>query len=115
MLAGELARRHPLSGVDAVHLAAALTLSEAERDAAYIWDMLEAVRRAYEYAGGTELKAYLDDDMIQAAVERVLGIVGEAARARICDQTRIWRLISERVPELIAQLEDAMPLPPALE
>lgn len=29
-LAGELARRYPLSGADAVHLAAALTLSEAD-------------------------------------------------------------------------------------
>ncbi|MHB8869388.1 MAG: HepT-like ribonuclease domain-containing protein [Thermoleophilia bacterium] len=111
-----------------------------ERDAAYIWDMLEAARRACDYIGGLELEAYLGDDMIQAAVERVLGIVGEAARhvsasfrdahpeipwAQIIgqrnvlaheygsiDQARIWRLVVERVPELITQLEDAMPEPP---
>lgn len=111
-----------------------------ERDAAYLWDMLEAARRAYDYAGIASLETYLADDMIQAAVERVLGIVGEAARhvsasfreahpeipwAQIIgqrnvpaheygsiDQARIWMLVVERVPDLITQLEDAMPEPP---
>ncbi|MHB1344089.1 MAG: type II toxin-antitoxin system VapC family toxin [Thermoleophilia bacterium] len=34
-LAGELARRHPLSGADAVHLAAALALHEADLPVAF--------------------------------------------------------------------------------
>ncbi len=51
-----------------------------QRDAAYLWDMLEAARRALDYAGTTALETYLAEDMTQAAVERVLGIVGEADR-----------------------------------
>lgn len=35
ILAGELARRHPLSGADAVHLAAALALHEADLPVAF--------------------------------------------------------------------------------
>ncbi|MBU2603832.1 MAG: DUF86 domain-containing protein [Actinobacteria bacterium] len=111
------------------------------RDAAYVWDMLEAAKRAYAYAGALSLESYLADHMAQAATERVLGIIGEAARhlsasfreghpgipwASIIgqrnvlaheygsiDQTRIWVLVTDRIPELITQLEDAMPEPPA--
>ncbi|MHB9149871.1 MAG: PIN domain-containing protein [Thermoleophilia bacterium] len=35
ILAGELARRYPLSGAEAVHLAAAITLSKADLPVAF--------------------------------------------------------------------------------
>lgn len=51
-----------------------------ERDPAYLWDMLDAAQRAQEYVGDRDRDAYLDDRMVQSAVERVVEIIGEAAR-----------------------------------
>ena len=51
-----------------------------ERDAAYLWDMLDAARVICEFTKGMDLEQYLRDRMTQAAVERKAGIIGEAAR-----------------------------------
>lgn len=111
-----------------------------ERDPAYLWDMLDAAQRAREYVGGKDLDAYLDDGLVQSAVERVVEIIGEAARrvsptfkenhpeipwAKIVaqrnvlaheygdvDHSRVWALVVEHLPALIAKLEDVMPEPP---
>lgn len=51
-----------------------------ERDAAYLWHMLEAARRLQEIVGGLSFAQYQSDWTTRAAVERGLEVVGEAAR-----------------------------------
>ena len=108
-----------------------------ERDHGYLWDMLDAARLIQEYTDGSPLDAYLADRKLQLAIERLVEIIGEAAR-RVSDdfkqtqpdvpwrgivsqrhvlahkygeieQERIWRVATEHVPALIAQLEPLVP------
>ena len=51
-----------------------------ERDAAYLWDMLQAARDARELLEGRSLAKYLADRVRRLALERALELVGEAAR-----------------------------------
>lgn len=57
-----------------------------ERDAAHLWDMLEAARRAGQFTAGLEFDHLLADARTRYAVERALEIVGEAAR-RVSSET----------------------------
>jgi len=111
-----------------------------ERDSAYLWDMLDAAKTIYEFIRGVSFYTYLRDKKEQFAVERGLEIVGEAAR-RVSETYRevhpeipwksiiaqrnvlaheygeikhelIWKVVTTRVPELIALLEPLIPPPP---
>jgi len=57
-----------------------------DRDAAYIWDILEAAREVREFVAGMRFHDYQQDRMAQAA---------------------------ERIPELVRQLEPLLPPLPA--
>jgi len=50
------------------------------RDAAYLWDILDAAEDICKFTKDMDLDQYLRDRMTQAAVERKAGIIGEAAR-----------------------------------
>ena len=50
-----------------------------DRDPAYLWDMLEAARLVEEFIEGMTLEQFLQDRKTQAAVERNVEIIGEAA------------------------------------
>ena len=107
-----------------------------ERDAAYLWDMLDAAKRAAELSAGVEIDQLLDDIRTRYAVERALEIVGEAAR-RVSQETRkshpeipwtgiigfrnvlaheygdidyrrLYTVLKDGVPELIGALEDIL-------
>lgn len=107
-----------------------------ERDAAHLWDMLDAARQAAELSANIDLDRLLEDMRTRYAVERVLEIVGEAAR-RVSPQTRkahpeipwtgiigfrnvlahkygaidyrrLYTVLREGVPELIAALESIL-------
>ena len=111
-----------------------------ERDPAYLWDMLDATRQIREITGELHAQDYLRDRLRQLAVERCLEILGEAAR-RVSEGFRathaeipwhqiiaqrnvlaheygdirhelIWRVVSERIPELLVTLEQLVPPPP---
>ena len=115
-------------------------MSPEERDAAHLWDMLQAAEKIKAFTGGVSQEGYLDNVMLRDAVERNLGTIGEAAR-RVSeafreahrdipwrkiidlrnvvvheydglDQGEIWVLVTERVPELIKQLEPLVPPDP---
>ena len=58
-----------------------------DRDIAYIWDMLDNARTADEIIKGMDLQQYLADRKVQLAVERLVEIIGEAAR-RISEEFR---------------------------
>ncbi len=111
-----------------------------DRDAASLWDALEAARRISSYVGGITFDEYANSNITRAAVERELTIVGEALnrlspvtteahpeisipgivglRNRIIheyekiEHERIFTIATERIPELIAQLSAALPPPP---
>jgi len=107
------------------------------RDAALLWDMLQYAREAAFFVQGRTWDDYRRDRMLRAAVERVVGIVGEAASkiskdyrgghpevpwgtiagqrhllvheyGRI-DDAKIWEVATTHVPSLIGQLERLIP------
>jgi uncharacterized protein with HEPN domain len=110
------------------------------RDAALLWDILEAARRATEFTQGKTFSDYQTNPLVQYAVERALEIVGEAAN-RISatlqeahpeipwrkmvglrnvliheygeiDHALVWAVVQEHLPILMAQVEPLVPPPP---
>ncbi len=108
-----------------------------ERDAAYLWDMLDAARTVKRFISGVTINQYMEDRKLQLAVERAVEIIGEAAR-RVTDafkeahpeipwkgiigqrhvlaheygeikQERMWAVASTHIPALIALLEPLLP------
>jgi len=103
-----------------------------ERDAAYLWDMLQAAREIADMNGGVGFNAFVDDLKLMRATERGLEILGEAARrvspsftekhAQIAwramigqrniiaheygqiDYELLYRTVADDIPALIAQL-----------
>ena len=55
-----------------------------ERDAAYLWDMLEAAREVQQMIGGSAVDDFLKNRVLMRATERTVEIIGEAA-GRISD------------------------------
>jgi len=108
-----------------------------EMDAACLWDMLEAGRAVQRFVASLDREGYLSDEVVQAAVERKIEIIGEAARkvsapfrqarpeipwAKIAAQRhvlahdygriehdRIWEVATVHVPTLVAQLAQLLP------
>jgi uncharacterized protein with HEPN domain len=109
-----------------------------ERDAAYLWDTLDAAKQAAELSAGIGLDQLLDDVRTRYAVERALEIVGEAAR-RVSQETRqahpeipwsgiigfrnvlaheygdidyrrLYTVLKESVPDLVMALENILDL-----
>ena len=111
-----------------------------DRDAGYVWDMLDAARTIRDFTAGVALDEYLRDRKLQLAVERAVEIIGEAARlvspafktqhseipwpqiisqrnvlAREygeISQDRIWLVATQRIPDLIGQLAPLLPPTP---
>jgi len=104
-----------------------------EHDASYLWDMVEAGRAIQDFIAGIDLKGFLGNRMLQAAVERKVEILGEAARLLSEEfkkahsevpwkgiigmrhvlaheygeikQDRMWAVATVHVPRLLPQLE----------
>jgi uncharacterized protein with HEPN domain len=111
-----------------------------DADAANLRDMLRAARQVSSYVAGERLGDLESKGMLRDAVERQLEIIGEAARrvsvefreahseipwSRVIAQRNviaheygdikiewIWRVATERVPELITLLEPLIPPAP---
>jgi uncharacterized protein with HEPN domain len=45
---------------------------------AYLWDIANAADSIRSFTAGKDLDAYLQDELLRAAVERKFGIIGEA-------------------------------------
>jgi len=106
-------------------------------DLALLWDMLDAARKIEQFVAGRTFQEYSTDELVQAAVERKLEIVGEAARKVSPEfqrqnpgipwrgiisqrhflaheygevrQEKLWRVATVRIPELITMLEPLLP------
>lgn len=104
-----------------------------QRDAAYLWDMLDAAQMVEQLSSGMDFSQYSNDRRTQLAVERSLEIIGEAAgkvstsfrnahpeiqwRQIIgqrnvliheygeIKQERIWKTVIENIPQLIQLLK----------
>lgn len=111
-----------------------------DRDAAYLWDMLDAASSILGFAEAKNFEVYLQDRMLQLAVERGLEIIGEAARNVSLEfrlahpeipwksiigqrnvlahdygaikQDLIWEVVTADLPDLVALLEQIVPQPP---
>ena len=59
----------------------------SKRDPANLFDMLEAAEKVQKFLKNKTLDDFLGDDLLRAAVERNLGIIGEAAR-RISEELK---------------------------
>lgn len=108
-----------------------------KKDRAWLWDMLEAARSVCKFSEGLSCDDFLGDERTQAAVERKVEIIGEAAR-RISDEFKaaypqiewrsivglrnilahqydeiveeqIWLLTQRHIPRLIQFLESLDP------
>lgn len=107
------------------------------RDPAHLWDMLDAAYSVVRFAGNKTFEEYLKDQLLQAAVERKIEIIGEAARKvsdefkeshpeipwrRIIGQRNvlvheygdvdhrfIWNVVQVGIPDLIRMLEPLIP------
>jgi len=107
------------------------------RDAAHLWDMLQATEEILAFTREVTLEGYLQNRMLQLAVERALQIVGEAANRmspgfcadhpeipwrKIVDQRNvvvheygeiehslIWDLVEVHLPRLKEQLAALVP------
>ncbi|MEL7353967.1 MAG: DUF86 domain-containing protein [Cyanobacteria bacterium P01_A01_bin.116] len=49
------------------------------RDAGYLWDMVQAITRVQEFTKDLSYDDYLESHLVQSAVERKLEILGEAS------------------------------------
>jgi uncharacterized protein with HEPN domain len=108
-----------------------------ERDAAYLWDMLQAAREVKEMTAAYDLASFLGNRILLRATERGVEIIGEAARRvsanftsahpevawrQIIGQRSIlaheygqvdyellYKTVTKDIPTLIAQLERVLP------
>jgi uncharacterized protein with HEPN domain len=110
------------------------------RDAASLWDMIQAIRRIQEFTANLSFEDYQESILIQSAVERQLEILGEAA-GRISEEFRqahpaidwrtiiglrnilihrydqiqqdiLWNVVATELVNLLVQLETLLPPPP---
>jgi len=107
-----------------------------QREKAYVTDMLDAAREIDKFIAGVSLQAYENDRKLQLAVERLLEIMGEAAR-RVSHDCRseygdvpwvrivglrnvltheygeirndiVWRVAAQRIPEILDAIEEIL-------
>ena len=111
-----------------------------DRDTAHLWDMREAAREVLEFIEGVHYARFASDKVLRYAVERQLHVIGEAARrisvsfkeahpeipwkGIIAQRNvlaheygeilveRIWRVATERLPELVHLLAPLIPPAP---
>jgi len=106
-----------------------------ERDAkAYLWDVREAGKAIQNFVAEVDFEHYADNEMLSSAVERKFEIMGEALNQlskrdvalaervpdyrqivafrnllihgyAAVDSRRVWRIIQESLPGLIASVE----------
>ena len=112
-------------------------MQPVDRNPAFLWDMLEACRMILQFIEGKTYQQYLDDPLLQSAVERKLEVIGEAARRVSEDyqqqhpeiswrsliglrniliheygevrQDRIWLILQDHVPVLVGRLTGLIP------
>ena len=112
-----------------------------ERDAAYLWDMLQTARDILEFTQGVTFAEYSSNKMMRMSVEHGFQIIGDAAR-RVSEGLkaehpeipwgsvvkhrnvivhdyadlsleRIWEVVQKDLPALVRDLEQQISTEPA--
>jgi uncharacterized protein with HEPN domain len=115
-----------------------------ERDAAYLWNLVDAGRRIQEFTSGISFSEYVRHASLPSAVERQFEILGEEARKvsasfksehpeipwrrmiglrnilahryYATDNALIWLIIHEKLPPILDQIRGLIPpLPSAAD
>jgi uncharacterized protein with HEPN domain len=114
-----------------------------QRNAAYLWDILQAAQEIVQFIEGLTFTDFANNHVIRYAVERQLLVIGEAAnhisesfqakhtnipwKSIIAQRNilaheygeilveRIWLVASKKIPELIKDIEPLIPAPPQEE
>ena len=115
-------------------------MSHEMKDAAYLWDMLDAARTINDFVANCVFDEYSNNRMLRGAVERNLEIIGEAA-GKVSSEFRnshpqipwrqiigqrniiiheygeidnelIWKVSKQHIPDLIAELKNLIPPDP---
>lgn len=63
---------------------------------AFLWDVQEAARAIQAFTADLDLKAYLGNEMVQAAVERKFEVIGEALN----QLAKLSPATAERIPDV---------------
>jgi uncharacterized protein with HEPN domain len=121
-----------------------MSFTPPDRDPAYLWDMLQHASQVQKFAQNLTFEQYQQDEMRRLAIERLLEVIGEAARKvssrfqqahpeipwraitaqRIVlahlyhkiDHQKIWDVATTKIPELINLLQPLIPpLPPPVD
>lgn len=115
-------------------------MQPSERDAGYLWDMLDSARTVKEFVAGLRFEEFQRDRKLQLAIERCVEIIGEASQSvssefkemhpeipwsRILSQRnvlaheygeikqeRMWLVATVHIPALIPQPEELIPPTP---
>lgn len=110
-----------------------------EKDLALLWDMRNAAQEIIEFVGELDYQRFESSKIVRYAVERQILVIGEAAKrvsAKLKKENphipwdaivgqrnllaheygeilveRIWRVATERIPQLIRQLDALIPEP----
>ena len=114
--------------------------NDREREAGYMWDILDSARTIQGFVSSIRFEEFLHDRKLQLAIERSIEIMGEASR-RISDefkkehpeipwsrmisqrnvivheyddvkQERMWLVATVHIPALIPLLEALLPPSP---
>lgn len=108
-----------------------------QRDESLLYDIVYSANRIIDYTIGLKRETFEDDEQLQDAVIRRIGIIGEAARLlsaefkesvpgvewadivgmrnvlihdyRHIRMTRVWEVIQKDIPALIDRLEPFLP------
>jgi len=111
-----------------------------ERDAGYLWDMLQTAKDILEFTRGVTFDEYSSNKMMKMSIERGFQILGDAAR-RVSEDLkaehleipwssvikhrnvivhdyadlsleRIWEVVQKDLPELVRDLEQLISIEP---
>ena len=63
---------------------------------AFLWEVREAARAIQAFTVGLDAKAFVSDEMVQAAVERKFEVIGEALN----QLTKLDAALAARVPDV---------------
>lgn len=93
----EILRTHriiyPLEKAEPITIAIANPqMQENVRNNAALLDIVQAIQRIQRFTNGISFEDYLENELLQNAVERNLEIIGEAVRGRLTEEFRMLHL-----------------------
>jgi len=80
------------------------------RDDAYLLDILLAAQKVRHYTQGVTREQFQGDDLLQNAVMRWIQVIGDLVHDYFrVDPDRVWEVVEENLPVLIALIQPLVP------